>query len=160
MTDQAEFARIVQNHSGRNWNSQASDIIWWPLGKERQIVRRSETQLRPANRRERLACPLTTLARSVKANASVELVAHWYEVQQDEVRDAVEFEAVAREGGVRFFFDNNLPPRLARSLHVLVAPEHEVIHLKEKFAANTTDEVWMRPRQRARLGNHLWRHPD
>jgi predicted nuclease of predicted toxin-antitoxin system len=45
---------------------------------------------------------------------------------------------------VRFFFDNNLPPRLARSLHILVGPEHEVIHLKEKFAADTSDEAWMR----------------
>ena len=45
---------------------------------------------------------------------------------------------------MRFFFDNNLPPRLARSLHVLVGPEHEVIHLKEKFAADTSDEAWMR----------------
>jgi len=44
---------------------------------------------------------------------------------------------------VRFFFDNNLPPKLAQSLHVLVAPDHEVIHLKEKFPPNTPDEVWM-----------------
>ncbi|HEX8077604.1 MAG TPA: hypothetical protein VF511_07300 [Chthoniobacterales bacterium] len=44
---------------------------------------------------------------------------------------------------MRFFFDNNLPARLAKALHVLAAPEHEVIHLKEKFAPNTPDEVWM-----------------
>jgi PIN like domain len=44
---------------------------------------------------------------------------------------------------VRFFFDNNLPPKLAKALHVLVAPEHEVIHLKEKFPQNTSDETWM-----------------
>jgi PIN like domain len=44
---------------------------------------------------------------------------------------------------VRFFFDNNLPPKLAKSLNILVAPEHEVIHLKEKFPPNTPDEVWM-----------------
>jgi hypothetical protein len=35
--------------------------------------------------------PAATLARSVKAN-SVETVAQWYEVQKDEVRDAVEYE--------------------------------------------------------------------
>jgi hypothetical protein len=45
---------------------------------------------------------------------------------------------------VRLFFDNNLSPRLARSLHVLVTPEHQVVHLKELFAANTPDEIWMR----------------
>jgi len=45
---------------------------------------------------------------------------------------------------VRFFFDNNLSPKLARSLDALVQPEHQVVHLKERFAANTSDEVWMR----------------
>jgi hypothetical protein len=45
---------------------------------------------------------------------------------------------------VRFFFDNNLAPKLARSLHVLVEPEHQVVHLKERFDANTPDEIWMR----------------
>jgi PIN domain-containing protein len=45
---------------------------------------------------------------------------------------------------VRFFFDNNLSPKLARSLHVLVEPEHHVVHLKERSAANTPDEIWMR----------------
>ncbi len=44
---------------------------------------------------------------------------------------------------MRFFFDNNLPARLAKSLNVLAAPDHEVIHLTEKFAANTSDELWM-----------------
>lgn len=44
---------------------------------------------------------------------------------------------------MRFFFDNNLPARLARALQVLAAPEHEVIHLKEKFPPNTPDGVWM-----------------
>lgn len=44
---------------------------------------------------------------------------------------------------MRLFFDNNLSPRLARSLHVLVAPEHQVVHLKDLFAANTPDDVWM-----------------
>lgn len=45
---------------------------------------------------------------------------------------------------MKFFFDNNLSPKLARSLDVLVQPEHRVIHLKERFAADTADEVWMR----------------
>ncbi len=45
---------------------------------------------------------------------------------------------------MRLFFDNNLSPKLARSLDVLVQPEHRVVHLKERFAAHTADEVWMR----------------
>jgi hypothetical protein len=44
---------------------------------------------------------------------------------------------------VRFFLDNNLPARLAKALQVLAAPEHEVIHLKEKFPPSTPDEMWM-----------------
>ena len=44
---------------------------------------------------------------------------------------------------MRFFFDNNLPVRLAKALQVL-APEHEIIHLTDKFAANTADVDWMR----------------
>lgn len=44
---------------------------------------------------------------------------------------------------MRFFFDNNLSIKLAKSLHVLVEPEHQVVHLKDRFAANTPDETWM-----------------
>jgi hypothetical protein len=44
---------------------------------------------------------------------------------------------------VRFFFDNNLSTKLAKSVHVLVAPEHQVVHLKDRFAANAPDETWM-----------------
>jgi hypothetical protein len=44
---------------------------------------------------------------------------------------------------VRFFLDNHLPARLAKALQVLCAPEHEVIHLREKFPGNTPDEEWM-----------------
>ena len=44
---------------------------------------------------------------------------------------------------MRFFFDNNLSTKLAKSVHVLVAPEHQVVHLKDRFAANTPDETWM-----------------
>lgn len=42
------------------------------------------------------------------------------------------------------FFDNNLSPRLARGLNALASPEHQVVHLKERFAAHTSDEIWMR----------------
>jgi len=45
---------------------------------------------------------------------------------------------------VRLFFDNNLSPRIARGLHALTQPDHQVVHLKERFAANTPDVVWMR----------------
>jgi PIN domain-containing protein len=44
---------------------------------------------------------------------------------------------------VKFFFDNNLPPKLAKSLHLLVEPDHEVVHLKDRFPANASDEEWI-----------------
>jgi len=44
---------------------------------------------------------------------------------------------------VRFFFDNNLAAKIARGLNLFVSPDHQVIHLKEQFAANTDDTVWM-----------------
>ncbi|HVU34914.1 MAG TPA: hypothetical protein VHE61_15885 [Opitutaceae bacterium] len=44
---------------------------------------------------------------------------------------------------MKLFFDNNLSPRLARSLDELVKPEHRVVHLKELFPPSTPDEVWM-----------------
>lgn len=45
---------------------------------------------------------------------------------------------------MRFFFDNNLAPKLARGLNLFATPEHEIIHLKDHFSANTEDAIWMR----------------
>jgi hypothetical protein len=44
---------------------------------------------------------------------------------------------------VKFFFDNNLAPKIAKALNILVSPEHQVIHLKDQFPADTEDIVWM-----------------
>jgi predicted nuclease of predicted toxin-antitoxin system len=44
---------------------------------------------------------------------------------------------------VKFFFDNNLAAKIAKGLNGFVSPEHQVVHLKEQFAANTDDAVWM-----------------
>jgi uncharacterized protein (DUF433 family) len=88
--DQAEFARIVEEFE-EELEFSGSDIIWYPLGKDRQIVidpRRNFGQ--PTVTKS--GVPAATLARSVKANSSQEVVARWYEVHPDEVRDAVEFE--------------------------------------------------------------------
>src|SRR5438552_7258970 len=88
--DQAEFARIVEPFR-KELQFSGSDIIWWPLGKERQIVvdpKRNFGQPSAAQS----GVPTRVLARSVKTNASVEAVSHWFEVSEGEVRDAVEFE--------------------------------------------------------------------
>ena len=44
---------------------------------------------------------------------------------------------------MRFFFDNNLPARLAKALNALAEPDHSVVHLKDKFPQDTSDAVWM-----------------
>lgn len=44
---------------------------------------------------------------------------------------------------MKFFFDNNLAAKIAKGLNGFVSPEHQVIHLKDQFAANTDDAVWM-----------------
>ena len=89
VTDQREFSRIVQTFL-KELEFSGDDIIWWPLGKQRKIVvdpRRNFGQPTVA----RSGVPAETLARSVKANASQDLVARWYEVKPEEVRDPVEF---------------------------------------------------------------------
>ncbi len=91
VTNQREFSRIVQSFL-KELEFSGKDIIWWPLGKERQIVldpKRNFGQPSVA----RSGVPAQIIARSVKANVSEEMVASWYEVQSEEVRDAVEWEA-------------------------------------------------------------------
>jgi hypothetical protein len=45
---------------------------------------------------------------------------------------------------VKFFFDNNLAPKIAKGLNGFVSPDHKVIHLKEQFPGSTDDVDWMR----------------
>jgi hypothetical protein len=45
---------------------------------------------------------------------------------------------------VRFFFDNNLAPRLAHGFREFVAGEHEIRHLRDLFPPDTADVDWMR----------------
>ena len=90
VTNQREFRRIVQNFL-KELEFSGSDILWYPLGKDRQIVvdpKRNFGQPTVV----RSGVPSQVLARSAKANGSAEVVASWYEVHPEEVRDAVEFE--------------------------------------------------------------------
>ena len=49
---------------------------------------------------------------------------------------------------MRFFFDHCISPKLARALHALIEPEHEVVHLRDRWtvADHTTveDTDWIR----------------
>jgi hypothetical protein len=42
---------------------------------------------------------------------------------------------------LRFFFDNCLSPKLARAIAIIA--DTEIKHLREKFDADTADEVWI-----------------
>lgn len=45
---------------------------------------------------------------------------------------------------MKYFFDNNLSPYLARALSALCEPGNvEVFHLRDKFAANVSDIEWI-----------------
>lgn len=45
---------------------------------------------------------------------------------------------------MKYFFDNNLSPHLAKAVFALSKPSgHHVIHKKEKFPHNTKDIVWI-----------------
>ena len=47
---------------------------------------------------------------------------------------------------MKFLFDNNLPPSLARGVAELsrIDPDiREVVHLRDKFPRDTADEVWL-----------------
>jgi len=90
VTDQREFSRIVHDFL-KELEFAGDEIVWWPLGKNRQIIvdpRRNFGQPTVA----KSGVPAQILARSVRANSSEELVARWYEVQPEEIRDAIEFE--------------------------------------------------------------------
>jgi exonuclease III len=46
---------------------------------------------------------------------------------------------------LRYFFDNQLAPQLADCLRAMAKVEgHEVVHLRDKFAANIPDVEWIR----------------
>jgi uncharacterized protein (DUF433 family) len=90
ITNQREFRRVVQEFL-KELEFSGSDIIWWPLGKQREIVLDPKRNFgQPTVVRS--GVPSQILARSVRANGSQDLVARWYEVRPEEIRDAVEFE--------------------------------------------------------------------
>jgi hypothetical protein len=46
---------------------------------------------------------------------------------------------------VKFFFDNNLSPRVARAINIVVEPSgHQALALRDKFAIDVSDEHWIR----------------
>jgi uncharacterized protein (DUF433 family) len=92
-TDQREFKKIVVPFL-RELEFDHGYTRWWPMGKNRSVVLDPTRNLgQPIV--TAAGIPTRVLAGTVLANGgSMERVARWYEVALDEVRDAVEFEAV------------------------------------------------------------------
>lgn len=89
--DQSEFKRIVLPFL-KELDFEQGHTRWWPLGKNRSVVLDPVRNLgQPTVKKAGI--PTRVLARSVKANGSIESVAAWFEVPLQEVRDALEFEA-------------------------------------------------------------------
>lgn len=45
---------------------------------------------------------------------------------------------------MKLLVDNDLPPRLAKALNVIFAPDHQITALREKFGrSNLKDEEWI-----------------
>jgi len=92
LSNQAEFQRIVAPFLTQLEFMEDHLARWWPMGRKRNVVVDPTRNLgQPTAAKS--GVPTGVLARSVKANDSVETVARWYEVLPEEVRDAVEFEA-------------------------------------------------------------------
>ena len=45
---------------------------------------------------------------------------------------------------MRFFFDSNLPARLAKAIDILMDRPHQAVHLSNKFRPDTPDADWVR----------------
>jgi hypothetical protein len=141
-TNQPEFLRLVRpflkelEFADDHYLSR-----WWPLGKDRAVVVdpvRNFGQPTVA----KSGVPTQVLARSP---CSEQIHRDRRALVRSAARRSARCRGVRAEArGLRFFFDNNLAPKLAKSLHVLVEPDHSVVHLTDRFAANTPDETWMR----------------
>lgn len=44
---------------------------------------------------------------------------------------------------MRYFFDNNLAPRVAKAINTLMDPPDEALHLRERFRADMPDIEWI-----------------
>jgi uncharacterized protein (DUF433 family) len=90
-SDQSSFKRIVAPYIVDLQFVDGQAVEWWPLGKKRLVVlnpRRCFGQ--PIVARE--GVPTNILARAYRAEQSFARIAHWYDVSERAVRDAVEYE--------------------------------------------------------------------
>jgi len=92
--NQWEFERIVSPYlyEGIEYNQLQEPERWWPLGEARLVVIDPARSFgAPIVVHE--GVPTEVLARAFTAEGSVEAVARWFEVSEQAVRDAIEFES-------------------------------------------------------------------
>ena len=90
--DQYVFENIISPYlHGLEYNKFDEPERWWPLGRERGVVIDPQRAFGAPIVAEG-GIPTTILFKAVKADQSVDLVADWYDVKQQEVVDAFEFE--------------------------------------------------------------------
>lgn len=91
--DQFEFKRIVDPYlyQGIEYDDLHEPMRWWPLGDDRHVVVDPERSFgRPIVVPG--GVPTNLIAWGVEVEGSEEVVAKWYDVPVEAVRDAVEFE--------------------------------------------------------------------
>jgi uncharacterized protein (DUF433 family) len=92
--NQWEFERIVSPllYEGIEYNQLHEPARWWPLGENRLVlIDPARSFGAPIVVPE--GVPTEVLNRAFEAEGSVEAVARWYEVNEDAVRDAIQFES-------------------------------------------------------------------
>jgi uncharacterized protein (DUF433 family) len=90
--NQLEFRRIVQQFLARLDFAEDQAVRWWPMGKRKPIVidpLRSFGQPIVSNE----GVPTAVLARAVRVERSIDVVARWFEVSKRSVQHAAEFES-------------------------------------------------------------------
>ncbi len=91
--DQYAFERILgpSLYFGLEFNECNEPERWWPLGEDRSVVIDPQRAFgKPII--TRVGIPTIILYKAVKGNGSIDLVSSWYEVEQKEIYDAIEFE--------------------------------------------------------------------
>lgn len=91
--NQYAFEHIITPflYAGFEFNQLDEPERWWPLGEERFVVLDPHRGF-GAPIVARAGVPTRVLVNAVKSENSIDFVAKWYEVDPEEVRDAVEFE--------------------------------------------------------------------
>lgn len=91
-TRQQEFHRIVEPFLKElEFGSDQTLTRWWPLGKTRSVVLDPKRNFGQPTVSVS-GVPTEVLAKSARANRSIDEVARWFEVQPQEVKDALDFE--------------------------------------------------------------------